>query len=308
MTAAEMPMSSATRDIVMIPCWRRPEFLWHCLDNLAQAEGIEQLHVLFRADTGFDPAIREVIQEFAPKLASHEVNTPVPCPYRRTKQSANLLGGYLMAAAATRRYVFMVEEDVMVARDFLRWHYAVQASQPRLFCSIAARNTNRAVAPSDDPQIYYLTSGDYCSLGLCFERSIITDMIAPHVTRDYFANPGRYCHRHFPDSRIGAGYVEQDGLIRRIQEHAGDAHLIAYPYRPRAYHGGFFGYHRRGALEGTLAERIRRVGEVIYNSEAMLRAAERPEYFEDSMPVPLDTPHWASLRYQSLPTSAETVT
>ena len=47
------------------------------------------------------------------------MKTPVPCPYKRTKQSANLLGGYLMAAAATRRYVFMVEEDVMVARDFL---------------------------------------------------------------------------------------------------------------------------------------------------------------------------------------------
>ena len=40
----------------------------------------------------------------------------------------------------------------------------------------------------------------------------------------------------------------------------------------------------------------------------MLRAAERPESFEDSMPVPLDTPPWTSLRYQSLPTSAETVT
>ena len=205
-------MSSAARDVVMIPCWRRPEFLWHCLDNLARAEGIEQLHVLFRADTGFDPAILEVVQEFAPKLGSHEVNTPVPCPYRRTKQSANLLGGYLMAAAATRRYVFMVEEDVIVARDFFRWHYGVQASQPRLFCSIAARNTNRAVPPGDDPEIYYLTSGDYCSLGLCFERSVISETIAPHVTRKYFANPRRYCERHFPDSRIGAGYVEQDGL------------------------------------------------------------------------------------------------
>ena len=301
-------MSSPARDIVMIPCWRRPEFLWHCLDNLAQAEGIGQLHVLFRADTGFDPAVLEVIQEFAPKLGSHEVNTPVPCPYRRTKQSANLLGGYLMAAAATRRYVFMVEEDVIVARDFFRWHYGVQASQPRLFCSIAARNTNRAVPPDDDPEIYYLTNGDYCSLGLCFERSVISETIAPHVTREYFANPRRYCERHFPDSRIGAGYVEQDGLIRRLQELGGDQHPIAYPYRPRAYHGGFFGYHRRGALEGTLAERIRRVGEVIYNSEAMLRAAEKPEYFEDSMPVPLDTPHWTSLRYQSLPTSTESVT
>jgi hypothetical protein len=301
-------MDSSARDVVLIPCWRRPEFLWHCLDNLSQAEEIGALHVLFRADTGFDPAILHVIDEFAPKLGSHEINTPVACPYRRTKQSANVLGGYLMAAASTRRYVFMVEEDVMVARDFLRWHYAVQAAQPRLFCSIASRNTNRAVRASDDPVIYYLTNNDYCSLGLCFERTIITQWIAPHVTRDYFSDPRRYCARHFPDSRVGAGYVEQDGLIRRIQESVSAMHPIAYPYRPRAFHAGFVGYHRRGTLEGPLAERIRTVGEVIYNTEAMRRTAEKPEYFADSVPVPLDTPRWESLRYQSLPTSAETAT
>ena len=33
------PMVSAARDVMLIPCWRRPEFLWHCLDNLARAEG-----------------------------------------------------------------------------------------------------------------------------------------------------------------------------------------------------------------------------------------------------------------------------
>ena len=27
-----------TRDVVLIPCWRRPEFLWHCLENLTQAD------------------------------------------------------------------------------------------------------------------------------------------------------------------------------------------------------------------------------------------------------------------------------
>ena len=34
------------RDVLIIPCWRRPEFLWHCLDNLRRAEGIGDLHVL----------------------------------------------------------------------------------------------------------------------------------------------------------------------------------------------------------------------------------------------------------------------
>ncbi|HLK70577.1 MAG TPA: hypothetical protein VKT19_01375 [Steroidobacteraceae bacterium] len=291
---------SAARDVVLIPCWRRPEFLWHCLDNLSRAEGAGQLHVLFRADTGHDPAIHEVVAEFAPRFASHEINEPVRCPYKRTRQSANVLGGYLLAAQLSRRYVFMIEEDVMVARDFLRWHYAVHAAQPRLFCSIGTRNTNRQVPDSAEPEIYYLTSQDYCSLGVCFERSVINTLIAPHVTRAYFAHPRRYCAREFPASRIGLGYVEQDGLIRRVQEREAASRLIAYPYRPRGFHAGFIGYHRPGSIPGSLPQRIRQVGEVIYNAEAMRAAAERPEAFLDSMPVPLDTPPWQTLRFQAL--------
>jgi hypothetical protein len=292
--------------VVLVPCWRRPEFLWHCLDNLSRAEGIGQLHVLFRADSGHDPAIHQVIAEFAPRFGGHQIDEPVPCPYKRTKQSANLLGGYLLAAQLSRRYVFMVEEDVMVARDFLRWHYAVQAAQPRLFCSIATRNPNRGIADEADPEVYYLTSDDYCSLGVCFERSVIHTLIAAHVTRAYFADPGGYCARAFPDSRVGAGYVEQDGLIRRIQESQGAARPIAFPYRPRDFHAGYIGYHRSGGLAGTLQERIRQVGETIYDVEAMRAAAERPEFFQDSIPVPLQTPPWQSLRFAALPRPVET--
>ncbi|HWG76854.1 MAG TPA: hypothetical protein VN660_08680 [Steroidobacteraceae bacterium] len=299
-------MVTPARDVLLIPCWRRPDFLWHCLDNLVRAEGIEQLHVLFRADTGYDRDIHAVIGEFASHFASHQVDEPVPCPYKRTKQSANVLGGYLLAAQLSRRYVFMVEEDIMVARDFLRWHYAVQAAQPRLFCSIGTRNTNRNVPDSADPEIYYLTSEDYCSLGVCFERSVISTLIAPHVTRAYFADPRSYCQCTFPASRIGAGYVEQDGLIRRVQESQGNTRPIAYPYRPRGFHAGYVGYHRPGTIPGNLAQRIGQIGEVIYNVETMRAAAERPEFFHDSVPVPLETPPWQSQRFQALPEPTET--
>jgi hypothetical protein len=296
---------TGARDVLLIPCWRRPEFLWHCLDNLSRAEGVRELHLLFRADTGYDRALRSVIEEFSSHFASYQIDEPVACPYRRTKQSANVLGGYLLAAALTRRYVFMVEEDVIVAHDFLRWHYAVQALEPRLFCSIGTRNTNREVPESADPQIYYLTAGDYCSLGVCFESSVITQLLAPHVTRSYFADPGAYCAAHFPGSRVGPAYVEQDGLIRRIQEREGEAHPIAYPYRPRAYHAGYVGYHRRGSLNGTLRERIRLVGDVIYDVDAMRTAAGDPSFVRDSIPVPLNTPPWDSVRHQALPAGAE---
>jgi hypothetical protein len=288
------------RDVVLIPCWRRPEFLWHCLDNLLRAEGIERMHVLFRPDHGHDPAIHEVIAAFAPRLGSYEIDTPVRCPYRRTKQSANVLGGYLLAAAKARALVFMIEEDIMVARDFFRWHYAAHAAEPQLFCSLSTRNHNRPVASSDDPRYYYLTTLDYCSLGVGLSRSIIRSLIAPHVCRDYFRDPAGYCARHFPDSQVGEAYVEQDGLIRRIQEAQGERHPIVYPYRPRAFHGGFIGYHRSGRLAGKLSKRIQEVGRVIYNSETMRQAIEKPEHFSDSVPVPLETPTWQSLRHWPL--------
>jgi hypothetical protein len=289
------------RDVVLIPCWRRPEFLWHCLENLTRAEGIERLHVIFRPDHGHDPGIHEVIGEFAPKLSSCEVDVPPRCPYRRTKQSSNVLTGYLLAASRARAHVFMVEEDIIVARDFFRWHYAVQAAEPALFCSLSTHNTNRAVPSSDDPQLYYRTTFDYCSLGVCFARPVITQLIAPHVRRPYFAEPSRYCAQHFPSSQLGLSFVEQDGLIRRIQEAQGERAPIAYPYRPRAFHAGFIGYHRRGRLQGTLTERIEQVGRIIYNSDTMRQAIERPEHIADSIPIPLETPPWQTLSYRPLP-------
>ncbi len=282
-------------DVLLVPCWRRPEFLWHCLDNLTRAAGFGQLHVIFRPDHGHDPGILAVIEQFASCLPSYEIDWAVRCPYRRSRQSANLLGGYLVAAARAGRLVFMVEEDVMVARDFFRWHQAVHASEPDLFCSLSTRNHNRAVTTSDDPRSYYLTTLDYCSLGVAMRRTVIDALIAPHVRRNYFEDPANYCRRYFPYSRVGERFIEQDGLIRRVQEAEGLRRPIAYPYRPRAYHAGFFGYHRAGRLEGDLADRIRAVGQVIYNCERMRQAIEKPEHVADSVPVPLETPIWDSL-------------
>ena len=99
-----------------------------------------------------------------------------------------------------------------------------------------------------------------------------------------------------PAVEVGAGHVEQDGLIRRIQEEQGQRRPIAYPFRPRAFHAGYFGYPRRGAINGALSQRIREVGSIIYNVEATGSATARPEFSADSVPVPLETPPWKSVR------------
>lgn len=297
MRAAAEPKArtdAATRAVVMIPCWRRPEFLWHCLHNLLQAQGAEQLHYIFRPDSGASPENFEVIQAFAARMPSFEVQTPSPCPYRRTKQSANLLLGYLAAAQMSQRLVYMVEEDVIVARDFFRWHTQVHQQHDDLFCSIAVKNIHREKTPEPEANAYYLTRDDYCSLGVCFDADIIRRYIAPHVNLQYLRRPKAYVRRKFPHSTVAEGFVEQDGLIRRVQEQC--ARAIAYPCAPRAYHAGYYGYHRPGALYGSLSERVEQLGAIIYSATAMQAAATSEQYVTDSVPVSLEPLQWQTLR------------
>jgi hypothetical protein len=244
------------------------------------------MHVVFRPDSGFDPDNLAVIREHAKRLPSHEIQPAPRCPYRRTKLSANILLGYLDAAARARRHVYMVEEDIMVGRDFFRWHAAVHAQRAGLFCSIAVRNHNREVHTPDDPDGYYLSSGDYCSWGVCFDVAVIRERIAPHVNLAYLRRPKRYLRGRFARSKVSLGFVEQASLLRRIQEL--DSLPIAYPATPRAFHAGFYGRNRPGTIEGALQERVRRLDGMIYDCTAMRGAALSARYAADSEPVPLD--------------------
>jgi hypothetical protein len=289
----ELTHPAGARDVVVLPCWRRPEFLWHCLDNLTRTDGFDELHLLFRPDTGFSPDNIEVIHSFADRMPSFQISLPDPCPFRRTKQSANLLLGYLLAAAEAMRYVFLVEEDTMVAQDFFRWHRAVQAAADPLYCSIASRNPNRLVTVPDDPEGYYLTSGDFCSGGVCFDKHRLQTLVAPHINMAYFRRPKKYLARQFPASAVGLGFVEQDGLLRRIQERA--AMPIAFPCLPRCFNAGFYGYNRPGGLTGSVDDRVRRLACTIYSTEAM-REAAASSFSEIYLPVSLQPRLWQAQR------------
>lgn len=190
----------------------------------------------------------------------------------------------------------------MVARDFFRWHQGVHAQRTDLFCSIGVHNHNRqhnsdaGRAVPADPAGYYLSHADYCSWGVCFDRAVLLQWLPPPVLSGYFSHPKRYVRRHFAASRVGLGYVEQAGLIRRLQECS--ARPIAYPAVPRAFHAGFYGRNRRGALPGgalpggplpgSLLERVQQLQGLIYDRAAMRRVALSEEYAVDSEPVRLD--------------------
>jgi hypothetical protein len=305
----QRPPCAGELDVLVLPCWQRPEFLWHCLDNLTRAEASRSVHVQFRPDTGFLPENLEVIRGFADRLASFEIKLPEPCPFRRTKPSANLLLGCLHAGAITKRYVFLLEEDIMVARDFLTWHRAVQAAAGPLFCSIAVKNPNRKLTLPDAPGGYYLSSGDYCSNGVCFDKHVLRSMIAPHVNMSYLRRPKKYLRRHFPASTVGLGFVEQDGLARRIQEQSTSP--IAWPCVPRAFHSGFFGarggwqnFIRPGGMGESIEDRVQLLADTIYSPDAMRNAVQSPEYIDSCLPCNLELPAWQGLDRIDVPPPA----
>lgn len=278
-------------DALFIPCWRRPEFLWHCLDNLVRTGDLSTVEVIIKPDTGSSSEIIGVVNGFRHAIPNLTIAPPpLMASNRATKQSKNVLEGYAMAAERSSGLVFMVEEDVMVARDFFRFHRALHEKEPGLFCSLSVRNTNRQVATTTNPGAYYLSHGDYCSLGVVMRKEVLTTKVLPHANRDYYRQATAYCRKHWPRSPIGGAYVEQDGLIRRIQE--AQDQPTAWPHVPRAFHAGWYGYNRPKRIEGSLQQRIDLVGRTIYDPDAMLKASISPAYYADSIPQPLEVEGW----------------
>jgi hypothetical protein len=65
---------------------------------------------------------------------------------------------------------------------------------------------------------------------------------------------------------------------------------------PRAFHSGFYGYNRRGRIEGGLRERIRILSDTIYDPQAIRQAVESPEMADSCLPSELQLPSWTVLR------------
>ncbi len=285
-------------NVVLIPCFDRPEFLSECLKNIEQAESADQYHYIFRLDHGHEPDNLKVIEGF--KLSSETTFTP-RTTYGIGKQSYSVLSGLQIAAKTSDHLVFLIEDDVMIGRDFFRWHEEVH-SQQALFSSHANLNVN---SPSKEGWIdeYYLTTRDYGSIGTCMTRESIA-LIDPHINADYFLHPVQYIRRKFKNSFLGYGFAEQDGLIRRIQ--ADQSLPQAYPchlehegllYGPRCFHAGFIGKGRiQQKLPGTAEQRQDYIQKVIYDQTTMRHVSLSEGYYLDSRPCSLILPEWKTLK------------
>jgi hypothetical protein len=285
-------------DTLLIPTWRRAEFLHECLTNLVATGDLDSVHVILKPDEGFSPEVFKVWADFQDRIPHGEVLTTSQHRFHKSsKQSRSVLEGYRYAAEKSTGMVFLVEEDIMVAKDFFRFHRALHQKDANIFCSLSPRNHNRDIAPVEDPGAYYLSTGDYCSWGVAWRREVLLNVVLPHACEEYYRAPWTYCGKTFPNDPLGNNFSEQDGLIRRIQRST-PMHT-AYPHVPRAYHAGFHGYNRRQTHHerGTLEQRIQNVQRTIYDPVAMRAACLNDDYFRDSKPENLNPEPWTSLHH-----------
>lgn len=275
-------------NVVLIPAFNRPEFLWLCLEHIIKNSDYNENHYIINLDKGYRRQNIDVINAFRKhfnSLEKYEIKTNVNGV---AKQSHGLLKGFQYAQSKSSDLVYMIEEDIMVSDQFFRWHKAIHQREPNIYCSIATRNNNTRLAPVNDYSKYYLMKGDYQSLGVCFKRDQLNHILK-HANNSYYNAPFHYCATHWPKSPISNNFVEQDGLHRRILI---ELDLdVAFSYDGFAFHGGYYGYHRTVRETGTMEQKIEKIRNIIFNpvtmKEKVLANGHPLAYYYDSEPVPL---------------------
>lgn len=287
-------------NVCLIPCFDRAELLWHTLRNIEKADGAKDILFLFKPDFKTKGEVLDVIGTFEleSRMIPYGQEPRIP---RIMRQSWNVLTGYGVAArtAGEGGLVYMVESDVIVGRDFFTWHQSVQERVPDNFCSIASADSNTPVEdrpPQTFSKDHYGSHGTYRSIGVCWKAEVLRDHIGPHCTNAYLKNPQHYITSTFHNNPWGRSWIEQDGLIRRIQLNSGLP--IAYAIEPKCYHAGYYGGNRGNrdnAPKGGLQQRIEEVGRVIYSKEEMRRVAPSEDFYLDSEPIDLRHPSEAEV-------------
>jgi len=271
------------RHHVIIPAWRRPEFLWACLQRLHRADrpGVSYAICLDRMHS---VPVATVAQEFRRKLGHHRVNIVRRGGHPWRGNSYNVLQSYREALDLRGvDLIHLVEEDIFVGHDYFDYHERAHALAP-VFAVSACRNQNEGIYPAYDPASAYRHSS-YQSLGVSFRPEMLRHVVN-HAGVDYYRDPGRYCREVFPDSTIPPGHCEQDGLINRVREATGGQ--TTYPCVPRAYHAGFYGYNRRGGWgqdRGSAAQLGRRL--LAMTADEL---NDRARHYKDLSTVGLDDP------------------
>lgn len=241
------------KSVVVIPAWCRPEMLAITLKHLRKAQGYIDFPYIIQLDEGFDPDNVSIVATNR-GLLSYRIG--LPKTKKGTGNSFNVFTalerGLILAEQVQADFVHLIEEDIWVHQNYFSFSEKVH-QQFNPWAVSACRNQHLRIQPPQNPTTVY-TSRDYQSLAVSFPLSSVREILV-HNCDEYFQDMTGYLSAMFPASRFGKMYEEQDGLIARIIEK--NNYSVLYPNVPRAFHAGYYSYHREGVRPvGSLSEKI----------------------------------------------------
>ena len=250
-------------DIVIIPTFDRPEMLMLCLENLIKVGGIRQKEVWIAEDVHADKPKSFTTQmemlaviRFAQNEFTTNFRYMATQPHTTYGNSFNVLSALQEAAQFPESKVYLIEDDVLVTRDFFDWNDMVFSQYDAQV--VCAGRLNRSLnfhmnGPQamdesiKDVNAVKEAAGAYNSWATCF---------SPKFMQQFNWPVDFSCFR--------PGY-EQDIMIQHRM--VGMNVPSIWPYVPRAYHMGWYSYHRNAGipLVGMLEERVKGLQSIVTN-------------------------------------------
>jgi hypothetical protein len=280
------------KDICIVTAYERPEMLHECLNRIKIAAGQIGIQTWVCIDQRVGHTYNREVARVAAEYQDDgmDVVIKICAPHQYSGNSYNTLEALKDAYQTGASFTFLVEDDVMVASDFFHWSYTVHALA-NFFASVAVKCTRRVVSTNSGPELVWVSGSDYASLAVCFPNNSLS-YIVPHARHEYYSDMNGYVNKEFKNSRFSGEFAEQDGLIIRIMGYWNG--LTAWPYVPRAFHAGYYGYHRLDSAKpmGDLEERIKDFKDIMFDEVAL--SVLNPNN-ADIIPCDLDGCEWSTL-------------
>lgn len=253
------------RDVVIVPCYERPEYTYLCLQYLSRARGIRDKEVWMCQDQHKDTSnfIVGAMLEVRDKANEYfvRIRYQLHAKHDTYGNSTNLIDSLKDAHDSGAERIFLVEDDIIVAPDIFEWHEAV-LEEKDVFVSCATAlnksahfqvNGPNVMDLSDDSAAYKTVRGAYSSHASAFKRKNLGTLL-------------EYLHGHTIPWASGD---EQD--IRTQLFMFANYFKSAWPYMPRAYNVGMYSYHINTGrkLTGTLEEKTRALDQIIHDSDKL---------------------------------------
>lgn len=278
---------------VIIPAYDRVEFLHLCLEHIHASDEPPSQIVVVVDNHKEAPPSDDVLDYLKRETESGNLNHIVLTPHSYPGLSYAVMNALIYGMVLGWDRVFYIEDDIMVARDFFRWHREIHRHGD-WFCSVGCRNhCETKIEENPDPCAYYTTDADYSALGVCFPAWAV-EQIALHAHPHYWTDTTRYVQQVFPNSRVAPMYSQQAGVIRRMIE-ANPEWRSAWPCVPRGYHLGWFGHNCKGdpIPPGSFDERVAFVRSVMQDADKLNEMSSREGFmhpvdlsgFPDCLPV-----------------------